>query len=180
MDREKRAWTRSGRASVVRSQSAGSRPCSRSRKQPPTTYADWPPCQRVAMISATGAGIAGCGSGSSGALAASARLGTAAWPGSAVWPGSAPSGSGTRSRPAAPSISLVPPISAAQRPRSVPKEDVGAPALVTLIAQVWGEARVDVAARLDRLACQPQPRFVQEVPALVVVAGLARRHQVVP
>src|ERR1035437_5185736 len=61
MERGKRAWTRSGRASVVRSQSAGSRPRSASRKQPPTTYAAWPPCQRVASRSATGVGTSGLG-----------------------------------------------------------------------------------------------------------------------
>src|ERR1035437_7879162 len=135
MERGKRAWTRSGRASVVRSQSAGSRPRSASRRQPPTTYAACPPRQRVVSRSATGAGISSWGS-----LAASS-----------------------------------PP-----RPASVAKEKVRAPALVAFFAQIRGEDGIDIAARLDRSARQPELRFVEELAALAVVAGLASGDEVLP
>jgi hypothetical protein len=49
-----------------------------------------------------------------------------------------------------------------------------------LVREVRREQRVDVAARLERRAEQPQPGLLERLAALAVVAGLARGDEVLP
>ena len=73
------------------------------------------------------------------------------------------------------------PAAALLRPRSVPtQEQVGAPRLVALVGEVRREQRVDVAARLERRPVQPQPRLLERLAALPVVARLAGGDEVLP
>ena len=134
-ERGKRAWMRSGGASVVRSQSAG-----------------LAAQQRVAQAAAHDVGRMPAGTERRQQLR-DGRRDLEAW------------------APRPPSI---------LPPGSVAEEEVGAPALVAVVAQVGREERVDVAARLERPPGQAEPGLLEQLAALAVVAGLAGRDQVVP
>src|SRR5439155_10989336 len=65
--------------------------------------------------------------------------------------------------------------------RSVPsQEQVCPPGLVALVREVRGENRVDVAARLERRAMEPEAGLLDRLAALAVVAARAGGDEVLP
>src|SRR6187397_404502 len=60
------------------------------------------------------------------------------------------------------------------------QEQVRPPRLVSFVRQVRGEQRVDVVARLVRRTVEPEPRLLERLAALAVVARLAGGDEVFP
>ena len=60
------------------------------------------------------------------------------------------------------------------------EEEVVPPRVVAVVLEVRREQRVEVAPRLERLAHEPEPRLLERLAALAVVAGLAGGDQVLP
>ena len=61
-----------------------------------------------------------------------------------------------------------------------PRNRYVAPGLVALVGEVRREQRVEVAARLERRAEQPEARLLERLAALAVVARLAGGDEVLP
>src|SRR3954447_21871464 len=77
------------------------------------------------------------------------------------------------SRPRSPPAGRSPPSVATQ-------EEIRAPRLVAIVAEIRREQGVDVAARLEWWPQEVKPGFVERLAALAVIARLARGDEVLP